>query len=38
MFFDELVRQNVDSFLGEAQNRYGLASIRSQEPIILHMS
>lgn len=38
MFFDELVRQNVSSFLLEAKRRHGSASIRSQKPTLIHMT
>ncbi|XP_068213577.1 coenzyme Q-binding protein COQ10 homolog A, mitochondrial-like [Palaemon carinicauda] len=35
VFFNEVVRQNVNSFLAEAKTRYGNESIRSQRPQIL---
>ncbi|XP_018012733.1 coenzyme Q-binding protein COQ10 homolog B, mitochondrial-like isoform X2 [Hyalella azteca] len=38
MFFDELVRQNVTSFLTEAKRRYGSGSIRSQQPTLVHVT
>uniref|UniRef100_A0A6A7FTQ9 Coenzyme Q-binding protein COQ10 homolog B n=2 Tax=Hirondellea gigas TaxID=1518452 RepID=A0A6A7FTQ9_9CRUS len=38
MFFNELVRQNVTSFLKEAKKRYGSESIRTQQPTVLHVS
>jgi len=38
MFFDEIVRHMVKSFLKEAERRYGPESIRSQKPKIIAAS
>lgn len=38
IFFDEVVRQMVNSFLREANRRYGGESIRSQKPKIIAAS
>lgn len=38
VFFDEVVRKNVNSFLKEAEKRYGKASIVARPPRILHAS
>uniref|UniRef100_A0A0P4WJT9 Coenzyme Q-binding protein COQ10 START domain-containing protein n=1 Tax=Scylla olivacea TaxID=85551 RepID=A0A0P4WJT9_SCYOL len=38
VFFDEMVRKNVNSFLREAEKRYGKASIVARPPRILHAS
>ncbi|KAG0710383.1 Coenzyme Q-binding protein COQ10 B, mitochondrial [Chionoecetes opilio] len=38
VFFNEVVRKNVNSFLEEAQRRYGKASIIARPPRILHTS
>ena len=34
MFFDDVIRQNVAAFLGEAERRYGPESIPRQEPTV----
>lgn len=36
MFFNEVVRQNVNAFLVEARKRYGKPSIINQTPQVLH--
>ena len=38
VFFDEVVRKNVNSFLQEAERRYGKASIVARPPRILQTS
>ncbi|ROT62080.1 coenzyme Q-binding protein COQ10 homolog B, mitochondrial [Penaeus vannamei] len=38
VFFNEVVRKNVNSFLAEAQKRYGKQSIRAQQPRITQMT
>ena len=35
LFFDEVVRQNVGSFLKEARRRFGEEKIEEQKPIIM---
>ena len=34
LFFDEVFKQNVNSFLKEAKKRYGSESINRQKPLI----
>ena len=38
MFFNEVVRKNVDAFLNEAFVRYGKQSIASMKPQILSVT
>ncbi|KAK7023615.1 Coenzyme Q-binding protein coq10a, mitochondrial [Halocaridina rubra] len=38
VFFNEVVRQNVNAFLAEARTRYGEESITSRRPQIIHTS
>lgn len=35
VFFDEVVRKNVNSFLAEAEKRYGKASLVSPRPQVI---